>query len=158
MGGTRGTGMLRNQKGAALLQVLLVTVVLAGMATMLLRASLSRTTTARQTRRTVSSQLLINACQAEVNALWSVKKGPVFQRDLSGCWMTCRAAAEQPASSCIGTGDSANASRSFTCTPLTIDNVQYTVTATFTSETPVDGRCRLEYEIDDDQDDVNISL
>lgn len=35
--------MLKNQKGAALLQVLLITVVLAGMATMLLRASLSRT-------------------------------------------------------------------------------------------------------------------
>ena len=55
--------MLKNQKGAALLQVLLITVVLAGMATMLLRASLSRTSGARQTRRAVSSQLYINACR-----------------------------------------------------------------------------------------------
>ena len=49
--------MLHNKRGAALLQVLLVTVVLAGMATMLLRANLSRTTTSRQTRRAVSAPM-----------------------------------------------------------------------------------------------------
>ena len=82
--------MLHNKKGAALLQVLLVTVVLAGMATMLLRASLSRTTTARQTRRAVASQMLINSCQAEVSAMWAIKSPERFAQDLAGCWMYCK--------------------------------------------------------------------
>lgn len=82
--------MLRTKKGAALLQVLLVTVVLAGMATMLLRASLSRTTTARHTRRSVAGQMLINSCQAEVSAMWGVKSQERFVKDLASCWMYCK--------------------------------------------------------------------
>lgn len=82
--------MIKNKKGAALLQVLLVTVVLAGMATMLLRVSLSRATSARKTRRTVSSQVLMQSCMAEVNALWSSKTPQVFARDLAQCKMYCK--------------------------------------------------------------------
>ncbi len=66
------------------MQVLLITVILAGLATMLLRASLSRTTSARRTRRTVSAQVLIQACMAEVNTLWSKKTPEAFRRDLQG--------------------------------------------------------------------------
>ena len=82
--------MLHNKKGAALMQVLLATAVLAGMATMLLRASLSRTSSVRQIRQTVSTELLIESCQAEINMMWSKKKPEVFKRDLSGCWMNCK--------------------------------------------------------------------
>lgn len=66
------------------MQVLLVTLVLAGMATMLLRASLSRTTSARKTRRTASAQVLIQACMAEVQALWAAKTPDAFYRDMKG--------------------------------------------------------------------------
>ena len=82
--------MLRNKKGAALLQVLLVAAVLAGLATMLLRVSLSRTSAARHTRRTVAAQLLISRCQAEVNAFWSAKPEQKFAKDLEACRMYCK--------------------------------------------------------------------
>lgn len=81
--------ILSAKKGAALMQVLLVTVILAGMATMLLRAMLSRTTAARQTRKTVSSQMLVNSCMAEVNALWSAKTPEAFKRDMDLGIMYC---------------------------------------------------------------------
>lgn len=76
--------MKNNKKGAALMQVLLITVILAGIATMLLRATLSRTTSAYRMRRTVSAQMLVQACMAQVNTLWSKKSAAAFQRDLNG--------------------------------------------------------------------------
>lgn len=76
--------MKNNKKGAALMQVLLITVILAGIATMLLRATLSRTASARKTRRAVSGQVLIQTCMAEVNSLWSKKTPEAFRRDLKG--------------------------------------------------------------------------
>ena len=81
--------MLQNKKGAALLQVLLVTAVLGGMVAMLLRVNLSRVTSGRQTRKAVSQELLIEACQAQINLMWSNKTPWAFERDLSGCWMNC---------------------------------------------------------------------
>ena len=136
--------MLHNKKGAALLQVLLVTAVLAGMATMLLRASLSRTTSARRTHRIVSSQLLIENCQAEVNALWSAKTPSVFKRDLSKCAMRC------VTSSCTGN----KRIDSHECISHEQDwdgdgnaDVIYTVTATFKSTSPTNGVCELEYSL-----------
>ncbi|MBR5151340.1 MAG: hypothetical protein IKW71_00705, partial [Elusimicrobiaceae bacterium] len=62
--------MYLNKRGVALLQVLIISAVIAGLAAMILRVTLSRTTAARQTRRTVSAQLLIESCMAEVNSLW----------------------------------------------------------------------------------------
>jgi len=73
---------LNNKKGAALMQVLLITLILAGIATMLLRANLSRTTSARKTRRTISGQILIQACMAEMNNIWTSKNNNAFIRDL----------------------------------------------------------------------------
>ena len=76
------------------MQVLLITIILAGIATMILRATLSRTTSARRTRRIVSSQVLIQACMAEVNMLWSKKTPEAFRRDLvgdtNGPYMYCK--------------------------------------------------------------------
>lgn len=76
--------MKLNKKGAALMQVLLITVILTGIATMLLRASLSRTTSARRTRRAASAQVLIQNCMAEVNSLWANKSPEAFRRDWNG--------------------------------------------------------------------------
>lgn len=145
--------MLQNKKGAALLQVLLVTAVLAGMATMLLRASLSRTTTARQTRRTVASQMLVQACQTEINALWSIKTPEAFARDMQKCWMTCTA---DPATNTACT--TSNASRSYTCSAVTIGGISYTVTASFTEETPGPNGCELKYEITDNSTGSEVLL
>ncbi len=75
--------MIKNKRGAALMQVLLITMILAGMATMLLRASLSRTSSARKTRRVVTAEMLIESCMAEVNALWASKNDEAFLNDLS---------------------------------------------------------------------------
>lgn len=133
--------MLHNKKGAALLQVLLVTVVLAGMATMLLRANLSRTTTSRQTRRAVSGQMLINACQAEVNALWSLKDPEVFAIDLQDCLMYCNRNIKQK---CVSQNK-----KSYKCKPVTAEGVMYQVEATFTGEHPNEttGQCDIRYDI-----------
>ena len=76
--------MKLNKKGAVLMQVLLITIILAGIATMILRATLSRTSSARRTRRAVSAQVLIQTCMAEVNSLWSKKTPEAFRRDLQG--------------------------------------------------------------------------
>ena len=73
---------LNTKKGAALMQVLLITLILASIATMLLRANLSRTTSARKTRRTISGQILIQACMAEINNIWASKNNNAFIRDL----------------------------------------------------------------------------
>ncbi len=136
--------MLKNKRGAALLQVLLVTVVLAGMATMLLRASLSRTTTARQTRRTVSAQLLVNACMAEVNTLWSNKTPQAFANDMSQCIMYCKTGVVD------GTCPEASQVREYTCSNITLDGLgTYTVKAIMKTDTSADNQCRLDYEIDD---------
>lgn len=78
---------IKNKRGAALMQVLLVTAILAGIATFILRASLSRTSNARRTRRTISAQLLIDSCMSEVNTLWSAKTPEAFFTDMSNCKM-----------------------------------------------------------------------
>lgn len=148
--------MLNNTKGAALLQVLLVTVVLAGMATMLLRASLSRTTTARQTRRTVSAQLLVNACMAEVNTLWSKKAPQAFARDMSQCIMYCNKAGADVNVNC----PSGSEVREYTCRNITLDGLgTYTVTAKMTgSPDETDRQCQLEYEINDNSSGASVEL
>lgn len=90
--------MKNNKKGAALMQVLLITIILAGICTMLLRASLSRTTSARKTRRTVSGQVLIQSCMAEINTLWSKKSPEKFTQDLANGVMYTNAAGENQSS------------------------------------------------------------
>lgn len=139
--------MLKNQKGAALLQVLLITVVLAGMATMLLRASLSRTSGARQTRRSVSSQLYINACMAEVNTFWTLKSPEAYARDMKQCIMYCGTSTTSIANQDFSGGIQPcvlpqQQRRSYTCSNG--------VVATFVGNAPESGRCQLEYKIPTD--------
>ncbi len=140
--------MFTNKKGAALLQVLLITVILAGLATMLLRASLSRSTAARKTRRTVSSQMLINSCMAEVNTLWSVKSPEAFARDMKQCLMYCKS------TDLTSTCSAANSVRTHEC-KYTINNEEYTVVAEFEETSPTadnNNKCELSYTIKSDYD------
>lgn len=110
------------------MQVLLVTVVLAGMAAMLLRATLSRTITARHTRRSVSTQLMVDSCMAEVNSLWASKSPETFltdfQGDTRGAFMYCEQYDEDGHCSSSDTA----IHRYYDCT-YQIDNVSYTVRA-----------------------------
>ncbi|MBP5429728.1 MAG: hypothetical protein J6Y25_02400 [Elusimicrobiaceae bacterium] len=79
--------MLKNKRGVALLQVLVVAALLAGMAAMILRVSLSRTIVARQNRKTITAQMLIESCMAQVNAVWADKLPEEYARDLGACQM-----------------------------------------------------------------------
>ena len=79
--------MLLKKRGAALLQVLIVTAILAGMSAMILRLSLARTITSRQTRHVINAQMVIESCMAEVNAIWAAKKPEIYARDLAACQM-----------------------------------------------------------------------
>ena len=101
--------ILKNKKGAALMQVLLITAILAGIATMLLRASLSRTASARKTRRQVSAQVLIKSFMSQVNDLWTAKNPTAFYRDMRDGTMYC----SKPTSASIC--PAANRIKSLTC-------------------------------------------
>lgn len=141
--------IFKNKKGAALLQVLLVTVILAGMATMLLRASLSRTTAARKTRRTVSAQMLVNSCMAQVNNMWAAKSPEMFARDMSQCIMYCKDAS-------AGTCPSAQVEKTYKCN-ISLNGQTYAVTAAFDpSGTDAvinsDNKCKLTYTIESNVD------
>lgn len=76
--------MWKNNKGAALMQVLLISIILAGMAVMLMRAGLSRISSARRTRRSVTAEMLVESCMAEITANWIMKTPEAFERDMTG--------------------------------------------------------------------------
>ena len=141
--------IFKNKKGAALLQVLLVTVILAGMATMLLRASLSRTTAARKTRRTVSAQMLVNSCMAQINSMWAAKSPEMFARDMNQCIMYCKDAS-------TGTCPIAQVEKTYKCN-ISLNGQTYTVTAAFDSTGTdatinADNKCKLTYTIESNVD------
>ena len=137
MGGIGNFMKLTSKKGAALLQVLLVTAVLAGITTMLLRVTLSRASTARQVRRTVSAQILVESCMAEVNALWAAKSAEAYARDINQCIMYCNDA--DIGGSCTGE----DPRYTYTCSPQ-VDGTTYTVTATMSGS---NGACQVNYEV-----------
>ncbi len=74
-----------NKKGVALLQVLIIAAVLAGLSTMILRAIMPRTRSARMLRRTVEAQMLIEACRKEIAEIWAAKDPQRFADDLANC-------------------------------------------------------------------------
>ena len=131
------------------MQVLLVTVILAGMATMLLRASLSRTTAARKTRRTVSAQMLVNSCMAQINSMWAAKSPEMFARDMNQCIMYCKDAS-------TGNCPTAQVEKTYKCN-ISLNGQTYTVTAAFDSTgtdavLPAHNKCKLTYTIDSSVD------
>lgn len=127
--------MRLNKRGVALLQVLIISAVLAGLSTMILRATLSRTVMSRQTRKTVSAQMLIESCMVEVNAWWASKTPEVYAADLSACNI-CH---EANTGNCTG-------QKQWTCT---IENAvhgkpAYSVRADMTSG---GAPCKIEYTV-----------
>ena len=74
--------MRLNKRGVALLQVLIISAVLAGLSAMILRAVLSRTVTARKTYRTVTAQMIIESCMAEVNQVMSTQNAVEFAENI----------------------------------------------------------------------------
>lgn len=63
--------MRLNKRGVALLQVLIIAAVLAGLSAMILRAVMSRTLAARQLRKTVKGQMVIEMAMKEVHEYWA---------------------------------------------------------------------------------------
>ena len=139
--------MLLNKRGAALLQVLIVAAILAGMSAMILRLSLSRTITSRQTRRTIQAQSVIEACMAQVNAMWAAKTPVAYARDLAACQM-CDPATDQEAG-CPGAGET-SPQQIYTCSiPLFKDQSPYTVEARIEPSNNGTGKppCKITYTI-----------
>ena len=130
--------MLLNKRGAALLQVLIVTAILAGMSTMILRLTLSRQLTSRKTRHTVSAQSVIESCMAEVNTLWAAKTPEVYAQDLKTCMM------------CANCEDNI-----YTCANVALDTQSYVVKAKMEQNTDANSAsspCRITYTIVDAMD------
>ncbi len=84
-----------SKKGSALMQVLLVTAVLAGIATMLLRASISRTSAAHQVKRNVSAQLLVESCMSEVQSIFAHQTPNEFIKNMQECMFDCETTEEK---------------------------------------------------------------
>ncbi len=76
-----------NHRGAALLQVLILSAILAGMATMILRVTLSRSVASKQVRHQITVQKMIESCMAQVNMFWASKTPEAYARDLAQCQM-----------------------------------------------------------------------
>ena len=76
-----------NKRGAALLQVLILSAILAGMATMILRVTMSRTLSSKQSQHQIKVQKMIESCMVQVNMLWASKTPEAYARDLQQCQM-----------------------------------------------------------------------
>ena len=142
--------MKNNKKGAALMQVLLMTMILAGITTMLLRVTLSRSSSARQTRRAASAEVLIQSCMAEVNSLWSSKTPAAFKRDMAGHatngpYMYCKSVN-------TSSGACTDPAYDYTCTYNNSGYGDYKVVAKFQQDS--NEVWRLVYEVDKDSTKV----
>ena len=69
-----------NKRGVALLQVLIIAAVLAGLSTMILRAVMARSSSARSIRQTVTAQMVVEDCMNRVNDYWMDR----FEQDPKG--------------------------------------------------------------------------
>ena len=146
--------MLLNKQGAALLQVLIVTAILAGMSAMILRMSLSRTITSRQTRHVITAQSVIEACMAEVNMIWAAKTPEAYARDLAACQM-CQPGVDTNCSSGEG-------SKKHTCN-VAISSQHpsaYSVEANMASSSggSTTPPCQITYTITNDTNDARQTL
>ena len=137
--------MLSSKKGAAILQVLLLAAVLAGIATMLLRFAVGRTASARHNRRMVAGQLAIQSCMAEVNEIWVDKSPEAFERDMNECIFNCKsgdAGFNNPSVPC----SEENREREYKCVISTFDgnDSDHAVTATISG---TNGDCEITYSL-----------
>lgn len=145
--------MLSSKKGAAILQVLLAAAILAGISVLLLRSSLSRTSSSRQARREIAAQLEIESCMAEVNRLWAIKTPESFARDMGECIFYCNDSRKRVAEQCDPNhNNDSTGVRTFTCQRITDDNnttLRHQIIATIDYKDSSDHNkgCTITYEI-----------
>ena len=129
--------MFLNRRGVALLQVLIIVAILGGMVAMILRVVMSRTTAARQTYRTVTAQMLIESCMAEVNQIWATKNPQTYAADLKDCCMYKERKKKKKEHTC-------NTQKVY---PLNMTSpIDYEVKATMSNEGSVN-RCQVTYNL-----------
>lgn len=92
----------QNNRGAALLQVLILSAILAGMATMILRVTLSRSVASKQVRHQITAQKMIESCMAQVNMFWASKTPEAYTRDLAECQMCSTESVTSGGDNCSG--------------------------------------------------------
>lgn len=133
-----------NKRGVALLQVLIVAAILAGLSAMILRVVLSRTLVARQNRRTVSAQMLIERCMAEVNYNLAKQDPENYAKSLDGC---CAHGWDVSGNKCI-TDELTHTTDIHRCqfsNPFNNGVGSYTVDAIFSK---VDDQCQVAWQIE----------
>ena len=140
--------MFLNKRGAALLQVLIVSALLAGMATMILRATLSRTLSARQARHSVFVQKMVENCMGQVSRVWAAKTPEAYARDLAACQMCDTTAdddADCPSANVTVAGVELEGNKVYQCGTISIGPVSAPVFAVISDE---DGDpCTITYVV-----------
>lgn len=129
--------MCLNKRGAALLQVLIVSALLAGMATMILRATLSRTLSARQARHSVFIQKMVENCMGQVSRVWAAKTPEAYARDLAACQMcdlTADEEADCPQNNITVAGVEIAGNQVYQCGTISIGQVSAPVFAVISDE------------------------
>ena len=144
--------MLINKRGAALLQVLIVAAILAGMSAMILRLTLSRTISSRQARHVIAVQTMIESCMAEVNTMWAAKTPAAYAQDLTNCQMcTPSAKCRTDEGSVTINGVFYNGNAVHKCEVQGSDGVSrdvYAVIKKVPGESTNPSRCQITYIID----------
>ena len=109
-----------NKKGSALMQVLLITIVVATIATAMLRIAISRTTTAANTVRTISAKNILEGCNAEVQSklVRELSADPGNNMLLDTCQLLAKAGVTE----CLIAAGGGNFRVKVTCTPVTTES------------------------------------
>ncbi len=128
-----------NKRGAALLQVLIISAVLAGLSAMILRATLSRTLSARRNRHTISAQMVIENAMAQINARWASLTPETYAKYLDLCILKCD---EDDVAECNNEDN-----RIENITVPGADGNTHSVTVKFEKENET-GKCVAEYSIE----------
>lgn len=133
-----------NKRGVALLQVLIISAILAGISAMILRATLARQVTARQTRRAVKAQMVIEYAMSQINFMWAAKTPKAYAEHLDYCALTCLVGWDAGPCNYPGTG-----SQIMRSTTVSVPNADggpnYEVKVEFVADS--EDRCKVTYTI-----------
>ena len=148
--------MYKNNRGAALLQVLMLSALLAGLSVMVLRAALSRQVMVRKTRHTIGLHMAVSACIAEINNMWAVMTPEQYETSLNmgaadwhdRCQMPQKAVGTDCAGHAVSTADNA-----WYCRVRPYGSTEYCIKAQMFANDPTPGAsetispCRIEYTV-----------
>ena len=153
--------MCRNKRGAALVQVLMLSALLAGLSAMILRATLSRQMIARQSRHAVGARLAIESCVAEINNMFAVMSPDDYAAMTSGLGNSARKCSFPKLATGITTCDPENPTppsstynRKWYC-QVPAYGSHYCVTATISSragssaDPTVPSPCKIDFTVTD---------